>query len=152
MQAPPNKYSVHNRLSLLESRLAALDAENKNLRLWIEADLTSKLNGALTTIRDTVAADFRDLQASIRIPQDGKDGKDGESIVGPQGSKGERGDVSIVGDAELREAVQKLRKRHAAFLAALVRAQEANSQRPHSGLRYALAAMLSVIEKESNIE
>jgi hypothetical protein len=58
---------------------------------------------------------------------DGKDsttpgprGERGESIIGPQGPKGDPGDISVVGDAELHAAVQKLRAQKAAALAKII--------------------------------
>ena len=78
----------------------------------------------------------------------GKDGKDGCSITGPQGAKGDRGDVSIVGDAELKAAVLKLKKRHAALLGRIKYEQELNNKQPHSGLKKALEAILNTIARE----
>lgn len=68
----------------------------------------------------------------------GRDGRDGAQgpvgapgpmgPAGPQGPKGDRGDITVVGDAELQEAVIalriKLKEQHAAFIARIVESIE----------------------------
>jgi hypothetical protein len=91
----PNKYGVHNRLNLLESRCTALEQQNAELRTALWTALETKLNDKARVIRDSI--------------KDGVDGKDGETIVGPQGIQGPAGDVLYVGPQEVKAAAQRLR-------------------------------------------
>jgi hypothetical protein len=117
-----NRFTVHQRLAASEARLTALEQENATLRAWVSGTVASQINDAANTIQSAQAADFRELQASIRIPRDGVDGKDG--ATGAQGDKGEAGDVTVIGDTELAKEVIKLRialkRRHAAQIASIV--------------------------------
>ena len=104
---PENKYTVHSRLTNAESRLLALEQENKQLRQWVDGALTNKINDARNLIQDSI--------------HQGVDGKDGQSIVGPQGPQGERGDVQYLTPEELNTEIKALRRKllelRAAFLA-----------------------------------
>jgi hypothetical protein len=127
-----NRFTVHQRLAASESRLTALEAENKTLRQWVLGELTSKINDAKNTI-----------QSSIRVPQDGRDGlpgrdgADGQSIVGPVGPAG---DVLYIGPDELFVEVKKLRRaiveRHAAYIARIVHNIEVLGRPEHQSTSY----------------
>lgn len=105
-----NKYTVHQRLADLTSRVTELEAENKKLRVHLVGALQTAVNDAKNVIQD-----------SIRVPVDGKDGRDG--VTGPQGENGGRGDVLIPNETELQQAViglrRKLLEQRAAFLAVI---------------------------------
>jgi hypothetical protein len=115
-----NKYTVHTRLAMLENAVTELKKENAELRTHLWTALETKANDLKNVIQD-----------SIRIPQDGapgkdgRDGVDGQSIVGPVGP---RGDVLIPNESEaqaaLKEARLKLARKHAAFIAPIVRRLE----------------------------
>jgi hypothetical protein len=122
-----NKYSVNARLSELTSRVTALEAENKELRVHLAGQLETKINDAKHLI-----------QASIRIPQDGKDGRDGRDSVVP----GPRGDITVYGPEELKATVlelrRKLKEQHAKFIAVLLEyAQGQNKGNPYPGKHFA---------------
>ncbi len=131
-----NKYTVHQRLADLTSRVAELEAENKRLRVHLVGELKTAVNDAKNAFHDG---------------RDGAPGRDGESIVGPKGDKGERGDITIVGDVELQAAVTKLRAEKARAQAAFLVALDENSQRPHSGLKKVLAATLEGLKREAGL-
>lgn len=128
-----NKYTVAQRLNILESRCTALEAENKELRTHLAGQLETKINDAKNLIQD-----------SIRVPADGAPGRDGtngvdgQSIVGPQGP---RGDVLIVGESELAQAViglrRKLKEQHAKFIAVLVEHAEGQKKGTWVGQHFA---------------
>jgi hypothetical protein len=140
--APENKYGVHARLGLLENAVTELRAENANLRIHLAAALETAIHDAKHII-----------QSSIRIPQDGVDGKPGRDGVdgahGAQGIQGARGDCLIPNSGEIAVALLALRKKDAAWLAALQKAHEMNGQRKHSGLKAAINAVLHTIESEA---
>jgi hypothetical protein len=129
-----NKYTVAQRLNVLESRCTALEQENSQLRAHLTGALQTAINDAANTIQSSQKSDFRELQASIRIPQDGAPGRDG--VDGAVGPKGEAGDVTVIGESELAQAVlhlrRKLKEQHATFIAHLIEGIEAN-RRPGSG-------------------
>jgi hypothetical protein len=70
--------------------------------------------------------------------RDGRDGKDG--AIGPQGPAG---DITIVGDAQLKAALDKLQAKRAATLALIH--DRINSRDPYSGL---IRATLKNIKQE----
>jgi hypothetical protein len=117
MSDRPNKYGVHNRLTLLESRCTALEAENKELRVHLKGALETAIGDAKHVI-----------QAAIRIPADGKDGRDGRDSTVP----GPRGEVLYVGPEEMAQAVKdarrKLKEQHAKFIAVLVEYAEGHKK------------------------
>ena len=122
-----NKYTIATRITNLESRCTGLEQENSQLRVHVTGALQNAINDAANTIQSAQKSDFRELKASIRIPQDGAPGRDGQSIVGP---KGEAGDVLVIGETELAKEVIRLRKKlkeqHATFLARCIEIIEAN--------------------------
>jgi hypothetical protein len=127
--AGANKYTIATRITNLESRCTALEQENSQLRAHVTGALQTAINDAANTIQSAQAADFRELKASIRIPQDGAPGRDGQSIVGP---KGEAGDVLVIPESEMAQAVidarRKLKERHAAVIAILIEGIEGNKK------------------------
>jgi hypothetical protein len=136
----PNKYTVAGRLSVLESRCTALEQENSQLRAHLVGALQTAINDAANTIQSSQKSDFRELQASIRIPQDGAPGRDG--VDGAVGPKGEAGDVLIVGESELAQAVTalriKIKQQHAKFIAVLLEhAQGQAKGNPYPGQHWA---------------
>jgi alpha-D-ribose 1-methylphosphonate 5-triphosphate synthase subunit PhnG len=74
-----------------------------------------------------------------------------ESLRGPQGPQGPPGDITVVGDAELHEAVVKLRKREAAWHAAWLTALQRNAGRRHPGLKSAIDSVLQKLKEEANV-
>jgi hypothetical protein len=82
----------------------------------------------------------------------GEPGKD-STVPGPQGERGPQGpagDVTVVGDAELRAAVEKLRGQIAKAKAALLVAmQDTGSLRGHAATHVRLA--LERVQKESGL-
>jgi hypothetical protein len=106
------KYSVNSRIAALQNAVAELQKENKEIRVHLFGQLQNLVKDATSTI-----------QASLRIPQDGRDGIDGQSIKGDQGERGPAGDITVYGDAELHAAVialrRKLLEQRAAFLAVI---------------------------------
>lgn len=92
-----NKYTVNARILDLQSRVHSLEKENKQLRLWVNGELTNKINDARNILRGQIrdGVDGRD----------GRDGVDGQSIVGPQGPKGESGDVQYLNLADKKEVL-----------------------------------------------
>jgi hypothetical protein len=139
----PNKYGVHNRLNLLESRCTALEQQNAELRTHFWTALETKTNDLKNVIQD-----------SIRIPvdgipgKDGRDGVDGQSIVGP---RGERGDVLIVSESQLAAAVIALRRKmleqRAAFIAVIVQRIE-HEKKSDKKVNQHFARQLEYILKE----
>jgi hypothetical protein len=139
-----NKYTVAQRLNILESRCTALEAENKELRTHLAGQLETKINDAKNLIQD-----------SIRVPADGAPGRDGtngvdgQSIVGPQGP---RGDACVIGSAEMAAAVielrRKLKEHHAAVIARLIEGIEANRRPGSSGAARILATHLEMIKRD----
>ena len=126
--------------------------------------LETERNNALKSLEARVSA-LESLLPEVKALAEkpgpkGERGEQGEAstIPGPKGDsgdigpKGERGDVTVVSQSELYAGVVKLRKRHAAMLAALARAHEVNSTRKHSGLRSMIEAVLNTIASESNVE
>jgi hypothetical protein len=106
------KYTVNQRILDLQSRVLALETENKTLRTWVLGELATKINDAKNTI-----------QGQIRIPQDGKDGRDGRDSNVP----GPRGDILYIGPAEVAAQIQILRTARARVQAAIYQAlAEAN--------------------------
>ena len=96
-----NKYTVHQRLSDITSRVTELEADNKRLRVQLKAELLTAINDSANVI-----------QSSIRVPQDGVDGRDGVdgvSIKGDTGDRGPAGDVLIPNETELQQAVIAVR-------------------------------------------
>jgi hypothetical protein len=84
--------------------------------------------------------------------RDGIDGKDGATgATGPQGPQGPKGEVTVIGDAELAAAVEKLRQeliQHRAKLAhALNDAKLANQTMPRSANRTHREQVVSQIER-----
>jgi hypothetical protein len=146
----PNKYTVHTRLATLESRCTALEQENSQLRAHLAGQLETKINDAANTIQSAQQSDFRELQASIRIPQDGAPGRDG--VDGAVGPKGEAGDVTVIGESEMAKAVidarRKLKEHHATFLAHLIEGIEANRRVSSSYSARILATHLEMIKKD----
>jgi hypothetical protein len=145
-----NKYTVAQRLNVLESRCTALEQENSQLRAHLAGALQTAINDAANTIQSSQKSDFRELQASIRIPQDGapgRDGVDGQSIVGP---KGDAGDVLVIPESELAQAVldlrRKLKEQHATFIARLIEGIEANRRPESNHLARILATHLETIK------
>jgi hypothetical protein len=142
-----NKYTVHTRLATLESRLTALEAENKELRTHLVGALQTAINDAKNTSQSVQKSDFRDLQASIRIPQDGAPGRDG--VDGAVGPKGETGDVLVIPESEMAKAVidarRKLKEHHAAVLAHLIETIEMNKRPESSALAYHVAMHMEVV-------
>jgi hypothetical protein len=138
------KYGVANRLAALETSVTELRAENNALRAWVLAELGSKINDSHNVIQSAVACDFRELQASIRIPRDGADGKDGQSIVGPQGP---RGDCTIPNDSEVASALLALRRNHARVLAK-VKYELELAGKQNRGIDAVLKAVLQAIERD----
>jgi hypothetical protein len=113
---------------MLENAVTELKKANEELRVHLWTALENKINDKSRVSSDALAAGFRDLQASIRIPRDGMDGIDGSQ--GPEGEKGERGDVLVIGESELAQAVTALRielkEQHAKHLAVLIEHIEHN--------------------------
>jgi len=111
------KYTVNARLSDLQSRVLALEAENKELRTHLAGQLETKINDAKNLIQD-----------SIRVPADGRDGRDGRDSTVP----GPRGEVLYVGPEELQAAVidarRKLKEHHAGVIAILIESIEASKR------------------------
>jgi hypothetical protein len=66
-------------------------------------------------------------------------------VPGPQGPKGERGDLTVVGDAELAEAVKTLRAQKARVLALLQEKLESTNH--PAGVRALLHAHFAEIKK-----
>jgi hypothetical protein len=132
-----NKYSVNARLSELASRVTALEAENKELRVHLAGQLETKINDAKHLI-----------QASIRVPLDGKDGRDGRDSTVP----GPRGDITVYGPEELQATVielrRKLKEHHAAVLARLIEGIEANRRGSSSPSARILASHLETIKRD----
>jgi hypothetical protein len=99
---------------------------------------------------------------SIIGPQ-GRPGRDGTpgsiGLRGERGEKGDtgatgpRGDVCIVGEGELQDALkaarQALIETEAKWLAAVQRAYEKNSGRPHAGLKAAVDNILRTLENDA---
>jgi|HubBroStandDraft_1064217.scaffolds.fasta_scaffold02635_8 hypothetical protein len=100
-----NKYTVHQRLADLTSRVTELEADNKRLRVHLAGELKTAISDAKNVI-----------QSSIRVPVDGKDGRDGRdsTVPGPQGS------VIYIGPQEVADAVKQVRaellRQRAAFV------------------------------------
>jgi len=99
------------------------------------------------------------IGAPGRPGRDGKNGADSvvpgpagkdSQVPGPQGS---RGDVCIVGEGELQDALKAARRalieREAKWLAAVQRAYEKNSGRPHAGLKAAVDNILRTLENDA---
>ena len=137
--AGANKFTVHTRLATVESRLTALEQENSQLRAHLAGALQTAINDAANVIRSAQESDFRELKASIRLPQDGRDGIDG--ATGAQGIQGERGDVLIVSESETAQAVialrRKLKEQHAKFIAVLVEHAEGQKKGTSVGQHFA---------------
>ena len=137
-----NKYGVGTRLVDLENAVVELRRENRELRTHLGAQLQNLVKDATSTI-----------QASLRIPQDGRDGKDGapgrdgQSI---KGDKGERGDVLYVTPEEVTAQVQELRLKLAKWQAAIQFAYEQNYGTKHQGLKRAIEDTLKTVEKRAN--
>jgi hypothetical protein len=122
-----NIYSVNAKITDLQARVLALETANEALRIWVLAELATKIKDSENVIHDAIAADFRDLQeafgvkfsdlqASIRIPRDGVDGA--------PGPRGEAGSVTVIPESEMAQAVldlrRELKEKHAAFIAVIV--------------------------------
>jgi hypothetical protein len=135
----PNKYTVAQRLNVLESRCTALEQENSQLRAHLVGALQTAINDAANTIQSSQKSDFRELQASIRIPQDGAPGRDG--VDGAVGPKGEAGDVLVIAESEMAQAVKdarrKMKEHHAAVIATLIEYAEGQKKGTSVGRHYA---------------
>lgn len=129
-----------DRIIALENAVKELRRETAELRVHLAGTLQTAINDAK-----------HDIQASIRVPKDGApgrdgiDGKPGESIIGPQVLAGS---ITVIGDAELRAAVNVLRQKQIKWLAAIAHAREQNGQRPTSQ-RVLIEAILAKIEVDS---
>jgi hypothetical protein len=112
-----NAYTMNARLAELASRVTALEAENKELRVHLKGALETAIGDAKHVI-----------QGAIRIPADGKDGRDGRDSTVP----GPRGEVLYVGPEEMAQAVKdarrKLKEQHAKFIAVLVEHAEGHKK------------------------
>lgn len=142
MSIAHNKYTVNQRIQDLQSRVLSLETDNKSLRAWVESELQTRINDARNVLRGQIRDGIDGASG-----KDGRDGVDGQSIVGPQGPQG---DITVIGDPELREAMNVLRQKHAKFLAALQHARELNAQQPSEALKRALNSVLRTIESEAN--
>ena len=106
------------------------------------------LNNLLSDVQSLGVTLARGPQGAKGAPgNDGKDGKD--SVVpgppGPCGPQGPRGDVTIVGDAELQAAVEKLRAEKARVQAALLH-EIANTKHLSPGARAHVRLVLERIK------
>ncbi|MGB6738450.1 MAG: hypothetical protein WBE55_22145 [Candidatus Sulfotelmatobacter sp.] len=144
-----NVYTVNSKILDLQNRVLELEKANKTLRQHVETTLSTKINDSQNVIRSAQESDFRELKASIRIPQDGAPGRDGQSIVGP---KGEAGDVTVIGESEMAKAVidarRKLKMLHATYLAHLIESIEANRRSSSSASARILASHLETVKRE----
>lgn len=138
-----NKYTVHQRLADLTSRVTELEAENKRLRVHLAGELKTAVSDAKNVI-----------QSSIRTPVDGKDGAPGrDGIDGGVGPQGPRGDVLIPNETELQQAVialrRKLLEQRAAFVGRILQGIKDNESSNKVQQHYAklLQYMLQDIER-----
>jgi hypothetical protein len=134
----PNKYTVHQQLADLTSRVTELEAENKKLRVHLAGELKTAISDAKNIIQD-----------SIRVPQDGTPGRDGRdsTVSGP------RGDVLFIGPAEVEAAVAAVRKelltQRAKYLGAIEQALADSGGT--SGAHQLIRARLQRVKKDAGL-
>jgi hypothetical protein len=134
----PNKYTVHQHLADLTSRVTELEAENKKLRVHLAGELKTAISDAKNIIQD-----------SIRVPQDGAPGRDGRDSTVP----GPRGDVLFIGPAEVEAAVAAVRKelltQRAKYLGAIEQALADSGGT--SGAHQLIRARLQRVKKDAGL-
>ncbi|MGA7511333.1 MAG: hypothetical protein WBW46_00475 [Candidatus Sulfotelmatobacter sp.] len=157
MAAPCNKYSVAQRLAMLENGQTEL-RRDLNAAVWKEGkpgrDGRNGVDG-VCKCKEVIGPEGRPGRdgASIVGPKGdsivGPQGPAGQSIVGPPGPKGDPGDFSIVGPEELLVAVRKLKQKNAQWQAAWMSALVKNSSRRHPGLKSAVDSVLQKLRAEA---
>jgi hypothetical protein len=93
--------------------------------------------------RDQIREFVKEVVSEMR---DQLRGEPGQSIVGPAGPKGDRGDITIVGNAELQNAVAALKAQIAKYRAAIQLAKERNADTHNPTLRAFGDAIVRTIE------
>jgi hypothetical protein len=145
--ATHNIYTVNQRIADLQSRVLALETANQALRLWVLAELSTKINDSRSFIQSAVAVDFRNLQDEFGGKFNQLQASIHQGVDGAQGIQGVRGDCTIPNESEIASALLALRKNHARVLADIkYRLELAGGH--HRGMDQVLKIVLQSIQRD----